>query len=88
MKITIKETCKRLEARAVKHLRNAYHDSQYILERATCFFSTRDQSDCLAGDRKLIGSDVTCTPIRFTGKALLVSVFDTTGKAWFAWIHA
>jgi hypothetical protein len=60
---------------------------EYVTERATEFWSVRQADDCLAGERKTMGSDLVCLPIRFTGKALLVSLTDTNGKQWFSWIH-
>lgn len=84
---TIAHTAKSLETRAKRYLRNCFHDGQYLTERATDFWSKRDDADCLAGERKCLGSEIACTPLRFTGSALLVYVEDTAGKTWYSWIH-
>ncbi len=85
---SILKTCAKLERQSRQHLKNALLDGQYILERATDFWSRRDADDCLAGERKLIGSDVVCSPLRFNGSALLVYLVDSHNQTWFAWIHA
>lgn len=82
------ETLPQMEKRAVKFLRKCWHDGQYITERATEFWSVRSEGDCLAGERKTMGSELICQPLRFTGKSLLVCLTDTNGKQWFSWIHA
>lgn len=81
------ETLPQMEKRAVKHLRQSFARGEYVTERATEFWSVRQADDCLAGERKTMGSDLVCLPIRFTGKTLLVCLTDTNGKQWFSWIH-
>lgn len=87
MKIKSRISLTPSEARAKKHLRNCFLDGQYITERATEFWSKRDADDCLAGERKTMGSELICQPLRLTDHALLVMLTDTKGNDWFSWIH-
>lgn len=88
MTTTLKATLRRLESRTAHHLKNAWIDGEYELERATDFWTQRDDTDCLAGERQFMGSGLMCKPLRFTGKSLLVYLVDTKGTTWFAWIHS
>ena len=70
-----------------RKLLNAYLDGEYQLERPIVFFAQRDESDCLLGEQKTIGSEIICQPLRWTGQALLVCVTDKNDN-WYAWVHS
>lgn len=69
------------------YLQDCFRNGQCELPRATDFWSQMDAQKCLAGERKLIGSGVTCISLLFTGSALLVMLTDSKGKDWYSWIH-
>lgn len=83
----IKASIQSLDSKRKRELCNAYLDGEYELEYATDFWSKRDSTDCLAGERKLLGSGIMCATLRFSGSALLVSVEDSANQVWYAWIH-
>lgn len=70
----------------VKQLRNAWHDGEFITERATDFWSQCRKHLC-CGERKVFGSELHCQPLSFNGHSLLVCLTETNGKTWFSWIH-
>lgn len=86
---TILETCRQLETNGQRYLKRCYMGGEYVTERATEFWSKFDSDFCLAGERKTIGSDVVCHPMRYEKSALLVCLKEHgTGKFWYSWIHA
>lgn len=93
MKTQIQFTPKAITTLQARALKNAMLDGEYELERLTDFWSRRDSADCLAGERKVVGSGVMVAPMRYVrqngGNAcLLVCVTDTQDQTWYAWIHA
>jgi hypothetical protein len=90
---TIQYDSKQIDKLNRKLLKNAMLDGAYELERLTDFWSQRDSTDCLAGERKAIGSGVMVTPLRYVTQSkgnacLLVCITDTKNRTWHAWIHA
>lgn len=73
-----------------QHLKNAFLDGNFCLERHQTFWSQIDNNDVLMGDRKEMGSELNCQTIKLgkNNKSLLVGLTDTKGKNWYSWIHA
>lgn len=73
-----------------KHLKNSFHDGEFILERARLFWPECDKNYYLHGVSKTMGSDLICQPIAMgeKNKSLLVCLTDTKNQNWYSWIHA
>jgi hypothetical protein len=78
----------------LNYLRNCLLDGQFPTENVTEFWSvsmpdpTRDGVPVLVGEKLMVGSDVSCQPLRLVNNALLVCLRDSKGCNWYSWIHA